>query len=78
MTGLGSRRAEQTQGSEHLSRLGVDSVTQGRRREHDTSPYPTKSLISGFGGQPATTSNAACYWALDGGVRVEYDPKEKF
>ena len=26
----------------------------------------------------ATTSNAACYWALDGEVRMEYDPKENF
>ena len=57
----------------HFGRLGVDSVTQGRRREHATSPLPSKSSILGFGALSATTSNAACYWPLDGGVRVEYD-----
>ena len=49
-------------------------MTQGRRRDHDTSPYPTKSSIFGFGDFVCYNLNAACYWPLDGEVRVEYGP----
>ena len=60
----------------HFSRLGVDSATQGRRRERETSPLPAKSSILD-GDLACYKLNAACYWPLDGGVRVEYDPNKK-
>ena len=53
-------------------------MTQGRRRDHDTSPYPAKSSIFDFGDLACYKPNAACYWALDGGVRVEYGKKQNF
>ena len=53
-------------------------MTQGRRREHDTSPFPPKSAISDFRDLVCYNLNAACYQPLDGGVRVEYGKKGNF
>ena len=62
----------------HFSRLGVDSATQGRRRERETSPLRAKSSIFDFDDLACYKLNAACYWPLDGGVRVEYGKKQNF
>ena len=56
-----------------FGRVGVDSAAQGWRREHNTRPFGPKSSISGFCLFGCYYLNAACYNALDGGVRVEYD-----
>ena len=67
-----------TRAPRHFSRLGVDSAAQGRCRERESSPLRTKSSIFDFDDLACYKLNAACYWPLDGGVRVEYEKNQFF